>query len=233
MQPATTINLTTTSGFKVRNPEIDVSVWDDATLSGFISRATRAMQNYCNVDGFMARTISGETAKAVISVQGDLVIYPRVRPLTASGIQSISLVKGGFSTTLTLSGANSTYFQVPYPYTSLVYPSSYLTGTGTIGFAGSSQFISLQSAGTFYVINYTAGYTTAPEDLQDACDLYVRDYCLRRLNPLGMQEMRQGSVQMSRTIRSSALNADLINNIYVQQAREILNNGGYVRTAMG
>lgn len=233
MQPYATKNLTDTAGFKARNPEIDVSVWNDNTLSGMISRATRAIQNYCQVDGFWATTVSGETAKAVIDSTGNLVIYPRIRPIAASGIQSIQLVKAGFSTNLTLSGSGQTYFQVPYPYTSIVYPSSYLAGTGTLMIGGSSQLVTLKGAGVFYVLGYTGGFDTIPEDLIDACDLYVREYATRRMNPLGAQEVRQGSFSYSRVTRSSNPNANQVDSVYIQQAQEILNQGGYVRVALG
>lgn len=233
MQPYQVQNLITVSGFKARNPEIDVSAFDDPTVSGFISRASRAIQNYCNVDSFLTQDVVNETAEAVIDNTGNLLIYPRVRPLTVSGIHAIRLVKAGFSTNLVISGSNQTYFQVPYPYTSVVYPSSYLVGSGTLMIGGSSQLVTLKGAGVFYEIDYTGGYEIAPEDLQDACDLYVRDYLTRRMNPLGAQQVRQGSFSLSRQIRSSGQNSDMADSVYIQQAHNTLNDGGYVRTAFG
>lgn len=233
MQPYPIQNLTTVSGFKARNPEIDMSAWDDTTISGMISRATRAMQNYCNVDSFLTRTVSGETDKAVIASDGTLIIYPRIRPITASGITAIRLQRAAFSTNLTLSGNNSVNFQIPYPYTSIVLPSSYLVGTGTLMWGGATQLISLQGAGVFYSLDYTGGFDNAPEDLVDVCDLYVRDYASRKLNPMGAQQVRQGSFSYSRQIRSSGPNGDMADSVYIQQAHNTLNNGGYVRVAFG
>lgn len=229
-----TQNLVTVSGFKSRNPEIDTTAWDDTTISGFISRATRAVQNFCNVDGFLKTTVSGERSKAIITAEGDLVVYPRIRPLTTSGITAVRLVKGGFSTTLTIRAQDGTpYFQVPWPSTNFVFPGTYLAGSGTLLGGASSHLVTLQGSGLFAELDYTAGFDQAPEDLQDACELFVRDYLTRRLNPTGAQDVRQGSFSISRATRSSNPNADMVNSVYVQQAMETLSNGGYVRTAMG
>lgn len=221
----TTQNLITVSGFQSRNPDVDTSVWDSPTISGFISRATKAMQNYCNVDGFLTTNVVAERAKTVISVEGDLIIYPRIRPLNS--VSAVRLVKGGFSTSLTLSGQGQQYFQVPYPYTSISYPSSYLAGVGTLSIGGSQQLVTLRSANTYCEIDYSGGFATVPEDLADACDLWVRDLLVRRLNTMGAQLIRQGSVTIQHSLRN-----DSVDSIYISQAKQTLNQG-YVRTAPG
>lgn len=226
MQPQATQNLTTVTGFKARNPEVDVTPWGDATISGFISTATRSIQNYCQVDGFLTTTVTSERGKAVISTPGDLFIYPRIRPIQS--VSAIRLVKGGFSTNLTISGSTGLYYQIPYPYTYLDYPSSYLAGVGTLSIGGSQQLVTLRGAGTYYELDYTGGFVTIPEDLTDACDLWVRDLVTRRLNPTGAQLVRQGSFMLQRSMRN-----DTVDSIYISQAKEILNAGGYVRTAQG
>lgn len=229
--PYITQNLITVSGFKTRNPDVDVSAWDDTTISGFISTATSSIQGYCQVDGFLTTTVSGERGRTIITNAGDLVIYPRIRPLEQ--ISAIRLVKGGFSTSLTLSGTGGQlYYQMPYPYTFVDYPSSYLAGVGTLSIGGSQQLVSLKGAETYYEIDYQGGYPSVPGDLQDACDLWLRDILIRRLNPLGAQEIRQGSFSYSRQLRSSG-GGNIVDSIYLQQAKGTLNQGGYVRTAMG
>lgn len=231
--PYTTQNLITVSGFKARNPEVDVTPWNDTTISGFISSATASMQQYCEVDGFLTTTVSGERGRTVITPAGDLIIYPRVRPIQQGSVAAIRLVKGGFSTSLTISSNGTDYYQVPYPYTYLNYPSSYLAGTGTLMIGGSQQLITLKDANTYYEIDYTGGLSSTPPDLQDACDLWVRDILIRRLNPMAAQEVRQGSFSFSRQIRSSAGKGDMIDSIWIQQAKQKLDDGGYRRTALG
>lgn len=232
MPPYPIQNLITVSGFKARNPEIDTSSWADTTVSGFISTATRAIQNFCQVDAFLTTTVSGEQSKTIITPMGDLLVWTRVRPIVS--VTAIRLVKGGFSTTLTLSGSNGQlYYQKPYPYNSINYPSSYLAGTGTLMIGGSTQLVTLRSANTYTEIDYKGGFTTVPEDLQDACDLWVRDIMMRRLNPMGAMEVRQGSVSFSRALRSSGNNQNSFDTVWVQEARQILSDGGYVRSAMG
>jgi len=225
-------NLITVSGFKARNPEIDVTPWADATISGFISTATAAIQSYCEVDAFLFTTVSGERAPTVITAAGDLVIFPRVRPLQQGSVSAIRLVKGGFSTSLTISGNGQQYYQVPYPYTYVNYPSSYLAGVGTLSIGGSQQLVTLKDANTYYEIDYTGGFSATPPDLADACDLWVRDILTRRLNPMGAQEVRQGSFSYSRQLRGS-VGSNMVDSIYIQQAKMMLDQGGYRRTAGG
>lgn len=232
MYPFPTQNLITVSGFKARNPEVDTTPWDDATISGFISSATKSMQGFCQVDGFLTTTVTSERPTTVITPFGDLMVWTRIRPIQS--ISAIRLVKGGFSTSLTLSGSNGqAYYQIPYPYTYLNYPSSYLAGTGTLMIGGSTQLVTLKSANTYTEIDYVGGLNSVPDDLRDACDLWVRDILLRRLNPLGAQEVRQGSFSYSRALRSSGNNKNQTDSVWIQQAKEILNDSGYVRTAQG
>jgi hypothetical protein len=233
MTPYPIQNLATVSGFKSRNPELDVSAWNDATVSGFISTATRSIQSYCNVDGFLSQTVSGEQCKAVISSFGDLIIYPHIRPLRQGGINALRLVKGGFTTNLLLSGGNQLYYNVPYPYTSFVYASSYLAATGTLLLGGSQTLLSLKGSGVYCELDYVGGYATVPEDLQDACDLWTRDIVTRRMNPMGAQDVQQGSFRFTRVARSSNPNYSFTDSVYVAQAKQLLDGGGYSRVAMG
>lgn len=223
MPPYPIQNLITVSGFKLNNPEVDVTPWSDTTLSGYISRCTRWMQNYCEVEGFATQSVTSERAPAAISTMGDLTIYPRIRPIQS--VSAVRLVKGGFSTNLTLSGTSGQlYYQMPYPYTSIVYPSSYLAGAGTLMIGGSSQLVSLRGAGVFYEIDYTGGYATIPEDLQQACELVLRDYLNRRYNNLGADSVHQGSFGFSMMKDES---------MWILEAKEILDQGGYHRTVQG
>lgn len=209
---------------------MDVSPWGDATISGFITTATAAMQSFCQVDGFLNTTVSGERVKTIITPAGDLIVYPHIRPIQQGSVTAIRLVKGGFSTSLTLSANGTNYYQVPYPYTFINYPSSYLAGVGTLSIGGSQQLVTLKGANTYCEIDYTGGFSSAPADLQDACDLWVRELVTRRLNPMGAQEVRQGSFGFSRQLRGAA-GSDMVDSIYIQQAKQILNEGGYKRVA--
>ncbi|MDL2342303.1 MAG: hypothetical protein QFB87_04480 [Patescibacteria group bacterium] len=233
MQPYATQNLITVSGFKSRNPEIDVSAWNDTTISGFISTASRSMQNYCEVDSFLTQTVSGEQQRAVINNIGDLVFYPRVRPIKQGAVTGMRLVKGGFSTSLILASGGLYYYNCPYPYTSLVYAGGYLAATGTLLLGGTRSLMSIKGSGVMLEVDYSGGFITTPEDLQDACDLWVRDIVTRRLNPLGAQEVKQGSFSYSRMTRSSNPKANQIESIYIQQAKILLDQGGYRRVAPG
>ena len=99
----------------------------------------------------------------------------------------------------------------------MVYPSNYLISFGR-------GLIALRGANLFYEVDYTGGYApgAVPADLQEATMLYVRDILAKRYNPTGMDMFRQGSMQ-SMTRRTNGLTQ------FVEQARDILDQGGYRR----
>ena len=186
-------NLITQAELEAYAPDLDLSQYSAATISGMISRASARVKNFCNVDGFFKAAVTAERERAQISPNGDLTISFRRRPVANGDVTAIRLVGTEISQDLTLeSGASSIYF-IQTPGTYLVYPSNYLISHGR-------GLISLDSADLFYEIDYIGGYATdiadLPPDLKEATTLFIRSSISKKFNPAGASSMTQGRVSM-------------------------------------
>jgi hypothetical protein len=214
-------NLITQAELEAYAPDLDLSTFSQATISGMISRASKIITNYCDVDGFFKMAVTNERERAQISPNGDLTISFRRRPVADGDVSAIRLVGVGMSQSLTLEdGGNRVYF-IPNPKTYVIYPSNYLISMGR-------GLLHLDSSDLFYEIDYTGGYATdiadLPEDLKEATTLYVRDMIARKYNPSGAQSFTQGRVSMSFGYSSGRSKSAL-----VSAAEDILDSGGYAR----
>lgn len=210
-------------------PELDLSSYNPVTLSGMCAAATQRAQKFCQVDGFEFTSVVNETDRARISNSGDLVISTRRRPIFS--VSAISLVKGGFTTTLTLSDPTTgqLLYQIPNPSNKLVFPNSYLYMTGTFLAGGSSQLLTLRGADVFYQISYQAGYQTIPDDLRYAAVLYFRDiYSNKAISPTTGAPL-SGFTQGSYSENYDTSSRPNGKSDYVVQAESILMNGNYAR----
>lgn len=204
-------------------PELDLSQYSDATISGMLSQATERAASASNVTGFDFQAVVNETDRAYISNDGELVISVRRRPIVS--VTSITLTKGGFSTNLVLTDtANNPLYQIPYPSTKLVFPNSYFYLTGTYLAGGSSQLYTLRGAKVFYQMSYTGGHQTIPDDLKYAVSLYFRDIVAKKNNPSGLSSFNQGSYS-----ESYATGDPMGRSPLVKEAESVLRNGGFVR----
>ncbi len=202
-------------------PDLDTSSFSATTLSGIISRASQQVVAFCNVKDFALGTYT-DTDRARISNEGELIINTRVRPIQS--VQSITLEKGGFSTSLVLSQGSTLLYQIPDPANRIHFPNSYLYASGSFLAGGSSQLVSLKYANVFCTTTYTAGYQTIPDDLKDACSLWAIDIIMRRANRAGVQSFSQGSLSMN--FGRNAKDGDSSN---VKEAKSILLQGDYVK----
>ena len=203
-------------------PELDLSQYSAATLSGMCSQATARAAAYCNVEGFDFAQQVDETDRAYISNDGELQVSVHRRPIFS--IQSVSLTKGGFSTSLNLTDSTgAALYQIPYPGNKFVFPNSYFYLTGTYLAGGSSQLYTLRGAKTFYKMTYYGGFQVIPDDLKYACILYVRDIIAKKNNPGGLQSFTQGSYSESSSVDKSG------RSNFIKEAEDILNNGDFAR----
>lgn len=202
-------------------PELDLSAYSDATISGMLSQANQRAVQFCGVKGFDLAVETDETDNALISNDGNLVISVRRRPIVE--VTAIKLVKGSFSTSLTLNQSGVDLYQIPHPGNKVVFPNSYLYMTGTMLAGGATQLMSLRAAHVFYEITYEGGYQTIPDDLKYAVMLYFRDIYSRQFNAQGLASMTQGSY-------SEAYRANMNGKSpFVNEAESVLMNGGYAR----
>ena len=199
-------------------PELDLSQYAATTVSGIITQASTNVSNYCQVDGWLQQTVTSERERAHINSSGDLIISFRRRPVVQGTVTGVRLRTVSVNQSLTLNdGQTGDIYFIPRPGTYMVYPSNYLISFGR-------GLIALRGANLFYEVDYTGGYApgAVPADLQEATMLYVRDILAKRYNPTGMDMFRQGSMQ-SMTRRTNGLTQ------FVEQARDILDQGGYRR----
>lgn len=214
-------NLITQSELEAYAPELDLSQYSAATISGMISRASETIRNYCHVKGFFKVAVVAERDRALISPNGEMTISFRRRPVADGDVSAIRLVGVDINQSLTLeSGGDPIYF-IQEPGNYLIYPSNYLISHGR-------GLISKESADLFYEIDYTGGYDTdiadLPPDLKEATTLLLRDMVAKKFNPTGAQSFSQGSVSMS-----FGYSAGRSKSALVMQAEDILNAGNYVR----
>ena len=218
-------NLITAQDISDFAPDLDISAYSATTISGLIAQASNEIMQTCNVKEFSYGTYT-DTDRARINNMGELVINPRVRPVLT--VVSVKLSRGAFSTNLTLTATDGTLlYQIPDTQNRIHIPNSYLYLTGTYLAGGSSQLMSLKYAGMFCTTTYTAGFTTIPPDLKDACILWVQDIIMRRINRAGAQSFSQGSLSIN-----FGKNADDGYSPLIKQARTILNQGGYLKVGM-
>jgi hypothetical protein len=214
-------NLITQAELESFAPDLDLSTFSQTTISGMISRASKIITQYCDVEGFFKVAVTGERDRALISPNGDMTISFRRRPVQDGDIQAIRLVGVGMSQSLTLEDDGNRVYFIPSPKTYVIYPSNYLISMGR-------GLLHLDSSDLFYEVDYTGGYATdianLPEDLKEACTLYVRDMVARKYNPSGAQSFTQGRVSMSFGYSSGRSKSAL-----VSAAEDILDSGGYAR----
>lgn len=223
---ATNSNLIDVSDFTTYAPDVDLSIFGSSattTLSGMVSAASQQIVDYCAVDGFDLQTVTNEIDRAALSPMGELMINFRRRPVQT--VTQIQLVKGGFNTTLNLTDTNGVpLYQIPYGGKFLRFPSSYLASAGTLILGGSTQLVTMRGADVFSQISYTGGYITIPADLKMACVLWTRSLLSWQYNNQGANNFTQGSYSVG-----FGQDAD---DRFIRQAKNILNNGAYVRSSI-
>lgn len=187
-------NLITQAEIEAYAPDLDLSQYSAATISGMISRASKRITQYCNVDGFFKMAVTAEKDRVTINPAGELVISFRRRPVVPADVSEIRLMSSGVNQALTLTQGGESVFQIPNPGTYLVYPSNYVIAMGR-------GLLTLRSADLMYEIDYTGGYATdiadIPGDLKEAATLFIRSMTGKRYNPAGASSFSQGSVSMS------------------------------------
>ena len=113
-------NLITQAELESFAPDLDLSTFSQATISGMITRASQIITNYCDVDGFFKMAVTSERDRALISPNGDMTISFRRRPVQDGDISDIRLVGVGMSQSLTLEDNDNRVYFIPNPKTYVV-----------------------------------------------------------------------------------------------------------------
>lgn len=207
-------NYISTSEFVDMNPELDFSLYSEATISGMISRASKNVDNYLQYS-LGVEDVVGEKQEASVSNNGNLVVNTRKFPIIS--VSSVSLKLGTVNLALNLTdGAGNARYDIPSRARSFTYPYQEIAMTGTFSIR---NFFQLRGVEIFTVVSYRAGYATIPDDIKDAVSLWAKDIFLRQSNPMGVKSITQGAISITYNDR----NADG-DSVMVAQAKSILND---------
>lgn len=200
-------------------PEISTSSYDAPTLSGIASQASQMVSDYLEYSP-LAEDIVDELKPAMVTTEGDLLIYPNKIPVQS--VSAIGIQKGG--TTLALGLINSTNnnkYNIDFTGRNIRYPYWELALTGVPLF---TNFMALRGQ-TFYTkISYRGGFELAalPATIKRAALLFARDILTAQYNPQGVSRVSQGAVSFGFLSGGTTGESD-----NVKQAKKLL--GAYRR----
>jgi hypothetical protein len=205
-------NYINVSEFAQYNSELDLSLYTAITISGMISRASAEMDNFLNYS-LGVEEIVAEKSEAMVSNNGNLVIYTRKVPIIS--VSSIKLKLGTVSLNLNLTDGNGNpRYDIPARARSVTYPYQEISMTGVFSVR---NFYQLRGVELFSQIDYRAGFETIPDDLKDACNLWAKDIFMRSTNPMDLRGISQGAITMY--FRDKDDSGD---GAYMRQAKNIL-----------
>ena len=206
-------NYITVTEFQTMNPEIDFTNYTDTTISGMISRASQSMDNFLQYS-LGIESVVGEKTEAMVSNQGNLVIYTRKFPIVE--VSAIKLKLGTVHLDLTLTdGSGNPRYDIPSRGRSVTYPYQEISMTGVFSVR---TFYQLRGVEVFSVIDYVAGYSDIPNDIKEACNLWTKDVFMRQANPMDIKEAYQGAIRVQYRDRDN----DSGDGTYMKQAKSIL-----------
>lgn len=186
------MNYISTTQFEAYNPEVDVSLYTDATLSGFITRAAAAMDDYVGYS-FNRENITNEKCQGAIDSDNNLVIYTRKRPINS--VSEVKIVKGTYSGTLTLTSGGDNTYDIPVTKDRIVFPGTDIT----LQTVSVIDWSALRTTNFYTEVSYNAGYYgyEIPDVVQHACQLWTMDLILRKQNLTGATSIRQGGIAIT------------------------------------
>lgn len=206
------LNIITIAEFEQFAPEVGLSQYDNPTVSGMISQASRRVRDYLRYSP-LAEDISNELKTAQITSEGDLLIYPDKVPVIS--VSSLNIKKGATSIALTLQDGNSNNkFNVDHTGRTIRYPFGEITLQGVPVF---SDFWALRGTQFFTEMSYRGGWEVAdlPTTIKEATVLFVRDILTHRNNAAGAHRITQGGI----TIQYSDTGGE---SDFVKDAKKIL-----------
>jgi hypothetical protein len=211
----TNVNLITVAEFTGSAPDVDVSQFDNPTLSGMISTASQMVADYLQYTP-VAEIVVSEEVQGRIASNGDLVIYTKKVPIQS--VASISILNGATSVSLTLTnGSGVNKYNIDYTQRRIVIPYQEILLQGTPIF---TNFYALRGRSFLTNITYTGGWplTEVPATIKQAVILFMRDLLSKRYNQSGAQRLSQGGLSME---FSSGMNMG--ESQLVKEAKRLLN----------
>lgn len=190
-------NLVTVSELKVLAPELNLSRYDDPTISGMITAASKMATDYLEYTPY-AEEIVNELSNGMITSDGDLLVFFRKPPLIA--LRNIAITRGTNTVTLSLTGVDQTgaivtRYNTDYTQRYVRYPYEQVTLQGSPILL---NFLSLRGAQFYTTINYRGGFEVGslPQSIKMAVVMYLRDLFSFQFNTMGADRMMQGSMRI-------------------------------------
>lgn len=197
--------------FKQYHPEVDTSRFNDTTISGMISRASRRVDKIVygttGID-LNSEVRTDELIEGSIDPDANLVIFPKKYPIIS--LQTVTLKIGTWMQDVTLEdGSGNKYYDIPHPGWLISFAS--LTALLSEGFP-TMTFNALDTLKFYAQLDYTAGYTTIPDDIKEAAGLIAKTLIGEQHNEFGASEWRQGnlSVKYNQKSKSQELAEDIL-----------------------
>lgn len=202
----TDTNLVAVADFTAYAPEVDVSRYDNTTLSGIIGDASKMVSDYLLYTP-IAEDIVSELKEARITSDGDLLIFPNKLPVNS--VSSISISKGATDVSINLvDGSGNPKYNIDYSKRKILYPYGEISLTGVPIF---TDFYALRGSHFYTKISYNGGwaYASLPGTIKQACFLFIREILSKRYNTSGATQISQGGISL-RFAESNGQKSDLV-----------------------
>lgn len=189
------INLINTTEFREYAPEVDLSLYNDTTISGMISQATTLVEDYVGYSPY-AEDIVGELKESLIDSNGDLIVRPEKIPVIS--VSSLKLAKGSPAgdVDIVLTNESGDKYNIDFSGRYIRFPFGEMTLTGSPIF---SNFYNLRGKQFYTKISYRGGYEPSdlPAVFKQATIMFMRDIISRSSNPSGATRISQGGISLS------------------------------------
>lgn len=189
----TDYNLITIDEFKAYAPEVDLTQYDDPTISGMISQASKMSSDYLLYTPIL-ESISAEVTDSHVTTEGDLIIYTQKLPIVS--VSEVKIMKGTTEVGLGLTNsAGELRYNIDYAKRYIRYPYGEVSLEGDFLF---TNFYSLRGNQFYTKTTYTAGWSfeELPVSIKQATSLFMRNILSRRMNTSGAKRITQGGITM-------------------------------------
>lgn len=189
----TDTNIITVDQFKQFAPEVDLTKYNDPTVSGFISNGSRMASDYLYYTP-LAEVIVDEVKQGIVTNEGDLLIFPNKVPIIS--LSSVNIFRGATTVALGLTSGGVNKYNIDYTNRNIRIPYQEMLLQGTPVF---TDFYSLRGVQFYTKISYEGGWTydNMPPSITQAVVFLVKDLMSGQYNQMGVSRMSQGSLSFA------------------------------------
>ena len=178
------MNYISIQDFKAQYPSVDVTLFSDVTLSGFVTKAS------ADIDDFLGYTllredVANEKCSGMVDSDNNLIIYTTKRPINS--VSSVQIVKGTYSGTVALTSSGKATYDIPSTEDRIVFPGADIT-LETVSII---DWAALRTTNFWTLVSYNACYYgyEIPQPIQRACAFLTMDILARKQNIAGHRRL--------------------------------------------